>query len=251
MRARNTRYGRTAPARQVFWKPRVTLPRELTHALDDLLTRAFAEDGEDITSLSVFGPAARVAAKMVCREDAVVAGAAFLPRLFAFLSPPAARGGPRPGRRPREDGRGPRRGRGAGDHRARGRAHGPEPRPAPLRHRDDDARVRRRAEGHARGPSRHAEDDARPAPFRAVRRALRRRHESPPRPLRRLPRQGQPRGRRRLVVGSDAPRRRLPRAEPPPPRPPPRGRGAHARRGASGARRGRRARAPRQHDDGR
>jgi nicotinate-nucleotide pyrophosphorylase (carboxylating) len=68
----------------------MTLPRELTHALDDLLTRAFAEDGEDITSLSVFGPAARVAAKVVCREDAVVAGAAFLPRIFAFLSPPAA-----------------------------------------------------------------------------------------------------------------------------------------------------------------
>lgn len=67
----------------------MTLPRELTQALDDLLTRAFAEDGEDITSLSVFGPAARVAAKMICREDAVVAGAAFLPRIFAFLSPPA------------------------------------------------------------------------------------------------------------------------------------------------------------------
>jgi nicotinate-nucleotide pyrophosphorylase (carboxylating) len=61
----------------------------LTADLDDLLTRAFAEDGEDITSLAVFGPAARVAAKMVCRERAVISGAAFLPRLFAFLSPPA------------------------------------------------------------------------------------------------------------------------------------------------------------------
>ena len=61
----------------------------LTADLDDLLTRAFAEDGEDITSLAVFGPAARVAAKMVCREHAVISGAAFLPRLFAFLSPPA------------------------------------------------------------------------------------------------------------------------------------------------------------------
>ena len=67
----------------------MSLPRSLTTALDDLLTRAFAEDGEDITSLAVFGPAARVAAKMVCRERAVVSGAAFLPRLFAFLSPPA------------------------------------------------------------------------------------------------------------------------------------------------------------------
>jgi nicotinate-nucleotide pyrophosphorylase (carboxylating) len=67
----------------------MTLPRHLAAALDDLLTRAFAEDGEDITSLAVFGPAARVAARMVCRERAVVSGAAFLPRLFAFLSPPA------------------------------------------------------------------------------------------------------------------------------------------------------------------
>ncbi len=67
----------------------MNLPKSLTAALDDLLTRAFAEEGEDITSLAVFGPAARVAAKMVCRERAVVSAAAFLPRLFAFLSPPA------------------------------------------------------------------------------------------------------------------------------------------------------------------
>src|SRR5450755_1503886 len=68
----------------------MNLPRPLTAALDDLLTRAFAEDGEDITSLAVFGPAARVAAKMVCREDAIVAGVEFLPRIFAFLHPPAS-----------------------------------------------------------------------------------------------------------------------------------------------------------------
>src|ERR1035441_10555711 len=74
--------------RQVFWSE-MNLPKSLTAALDDLLTRAFAEEGEDITSLAVFGPAARVAAKMVCRERAVVSGAAFLPRLFAFLSPAA------------------------------------------------------------------------------------------------------------------------------------------------------------------
>ena len=61
----------------------------LTADLDDLLSRAFSEDGEDVTSLAVFGPAARVTAKMVCRERAVISGAAFLPRLFAFLSPPA------------------------------------------------------------------------------------------------------------------------------------------------------------------
>jgi len=67
----------------------MSLPKSLTAALDDLLTRAFAEEGEDITSLAVFGPAARVTAKMVCRERAVVSGVAFLPRLFAFLSPPA------------------------------------------------------------------------------------------------------------------------------------------------------------------
>lgn len=66
-----------------------TLPRDLAEDLDDLLSRAFAEDGEDVTSLAVFGPAARVAARILCRERAVVAGAAFLPRLFAFLSPPA------------------------------------------------------------------------------------------------------------------------------------------------------------------
>ncbi|MCM3876546.1 MAG: nicotinate-nucleotide diphosphorylase (carboxylating), partial [Thermoanaerobaculia bacterium] len=67
----------------------MNLSKSLAAALDDLLTRAFAEEGEDITSLAVFGPAARVGAKMVCRERAVVSGAAFLPRLFAFLSPPA------------------------------------------------------------------------------------------------------------------------------------------------------------------
>jgi nicotinate-nucleotide pyrophosphorylase (carboxylating) len=48
------------------------LPRDLRDALDDLLTRAFAEEGEDVTSLAVFGPAAGVSA-----------------RLFAFLHPPA------------------------------------------------------------------------------------------------------------------------------------------------------------------
>lgn len=62
---------------------------ELTRALDDVLSRAFAEDGEDITSLAVFGPRARLTARMVSRERAVVAGAAFLPRLFAFLHPAA------------------------------------------------------------------------------------------------------------------------------------------------------------------
>jgi nicotinate-nucleotide pyrophosphorylase (carboxylating) len=68
----------------------VTKPsRDLADDLDDLLSRAFAEDGEDVTSLAVFGPAARLTARIVCRERAVVAGAAFLPRLFAFLSPPA------------------------------------------------------------------------------------------------------------------------------------------------------------------
>ena len=66
------------------------LPRDLSDALDDLLSRAFAEDGEDVTSLAVFGPAARVSARMVSRERAVVCGTVFLPRLFAFLHPPAA-----------------------------------------------------------------------------------------------------------------------------------------------------------------
>jgi nicotinate-nucleotide pyrophosphorylase (carboxylating) len=55
-----------------------TLPKDIARALDDLLTRAFAEDGEDITSLGVFGPSTSVFARMVCREPAVVAGAAFL-----------------------------------------------------------------------------------------------------------------------------------------------------------------------------
>ena len=67
----------------------MTLSRELAEDLDDLLSRAFAEDGEDVTSLAVFGPAASLAARIVCRERAVVAGTAFLPRIFAFLSPPA------------------------------------------------------------------------------------------------------------------------------------------------------------------
>jgi len=66
-----------------------SLPPELARALDDLLRRAFAEDGEDITSLAVLGPRATLSGRVVCRERAVVAGAAFLPRIFSFLSPPA------------------------------------------------------------------------------------------------------------------------------------------------------------------
>lgn len=66
------------------------LSKDLALALDDLLTRAFAEDGEDITSLAVFGPAARVSGKMVCREEAVICGLVFLPRLFSFLYPQAS-----------------------------------------------------------------------------------------------------------------------------------------------------------------
>ncbi len=66
------------------------LSRALVDSLDDLLARAFAEDGEDVTSLAVFGPKARVAGDIVCRERAVVAGAAFLPRVFSFLDPRAA-----------------------------------------------------------------------------------------------------------------------------------------------------------------
>lgn len=69
--------------------PALTVSKDLLHALDDLLSRAFEEDGEDLTSLAVFGPASRVSARMVCREDAVIAGAAFLPRLFQFLHPQA------------------------------------------------------------------------------------------------------------------------------------------------------------------
>ena len=65
------------------------IDRRIVEALDDLLVRAFAEDGEDVTTLAVFGPKARVEADMVCRDAAVVAGVAFLPRVFAFLHPPA------------------------------------------------------------------------------------------------------------------------------------------------------------------
>jgi nicotinate-nucleotide pyrophosphorylase (carboxylating) len=75
---------------QSFPVTTAALPRDLALALDDLLTRAFAEEGEDVTSLAVFGPAARVSARMICRERAVVCGTAFLPHLFAFLHPPAS-----------------------------------------------------------------------------------------------------------------------------------------------------------------
>ena len=69
--------------------PGVKLPKDLSRPLDDLLSRAFAEDGEDVTSLAVFGPAVRVAGQIVTRERAVVAGAVFLPRIFSFLHPAA------------------------------------------------------------------------------------------------------------------------------------------------------------------
>lgn len=64
-------------------------PKELARSLDDILSRAFAEDGEDVTSLGIFGPAVRVSGQIVIRERAVIAGAAFLPRIFAFLHPAA------------------------------------------------------------------------------------------------------------------------------------------------------------------
>ncbi len=65
------------------------LPKDLARSLDDILSRAFAEDGEDVTSLAVFGPAVRVSGQIVIRERAVIAGAVFLPRIFAFLHPAA------------------------------------------------------------------------------------------------------------------------------------------------------------------
>jgi len=68
---------------------RLRLPSDIGRALDDLLTRAFAEEGEDVTSLAVFGPRARVSAAMVCREEAVIAGLVLVPRIFAFPSPHA------------------------------------------------------------------------------------------------------------------------------------------------------------------
>lgn len=67
----------------------MALSAELVRALDSLLTRAFAEEGEDVTTLAVFGPAREVSAEMVCRERAVISGTRFLPRLFSFLHPPA------------------------------------------------------------------------------------------------------------------------------------------------------------------
>ncbi len=58
--------------------------------------------------------------------------------------------------------------------------------------------VRRSRRGHCDAPARHAQDAAGPAPRAEIRRALRRRRESPHRPVRRGPDQGEPhRGRRR------------------------------------------------------
>ena len=67
----------------------VKIGRDVTGTLEDLLARAFGEDGEDVTTLAVFGPRARLEGEMVCREEAVVAGVALLPRIFSFLRPEA------------------------------------------------------------------------------------------------------------------------------------------------------------------
>ena len=69
--------------------PKMNLPRSLTAALDELLTGPSRRRVRTSRRSRSSGPAARVGARMVCRERAVVSGAAFLPRLFAFLSPPA------------------------------------------------------------------------------------------------------------------------------------------------------------------
>ena len=101
--------------------------------------------------------------------------------------------------------------------------------------------LRRRDRGHRRGDPRHAQDDAGPAGAREVRRALRGRAESPLRPRRRDPRQGQPPARRgRGPACRRAPSRRRKR-------PADRGRGRDAGRRARGARRRRGADPARQH----
>ena len=77
------------------------------------------------------------------------------------------------------------------------------------RHRHAHASLRRRRRGHRRDDPRHAQDDAGPARAREARRARRRRHEPPLRPVRRGPDQGQPpAARRRHRVGRSRARRR-------------------------------------------
>ena len=71
--------------------------------------------------------------------------------------------------------------------------------------------LRGRGARHPRAHRRHAQDDAAPARLREIRRALRRRRQSPHRPLRRDPDQGQPHRRR----GRHHARRSRPRARAP------------------------------------
>ena len=96
---------------------------------------------------------------------------------------------------PRETGSRPRpiaERRGLRARRAHRRAHRAQlPRPA-LRDRHAHPPLRRCGRRHRRHDPRHAQDDARPARAREVRRSLRRRAEPPLRPPRRRPRQGQP-----------------------------------------------------------
>ena len=77
------------------------------------------------------------------------------------------------------------------------RAHGAELPADAVGHRDGHALARRHRRGHAHAHPRHAQDAAGPAPRAEVRRALRRRRESPHRPVRRDADQGEPHRRRR------------------------------------------------------
>ena len=77
------------------------------------------------------------------------------------------------------------------------RAHGAQPAVPPLGGRHADPPLGRRPRRDAVRRARHAQDDARAAGPREVRRALRRRRQPPHGAVRRRARQGQPRARRR------------------------------------------------------
>ena len=214
--------------------------------IDEAVTRALDEDlgrAGDVTSTATVPVGTRARAVVAARRPGVISGLPLVEAALRKLDPAvgitaqacdgdAVEAGASAPRRRR---RCPRR--------ARCRARRAQlPRPS-LRHRHGDGGLRPPHRRHQCAGVLHPQDDAGPARAREIRRALRRRLQSPVRARRRDPHQGQPhRGRRRHPRGarSGAGGRRPPRQD--------RDRGRYARAVARGARqRPRRRRAARQH----
>ncbi len=176
-----------------------------SHRIETLLEQALIEDkaASDATTNLTIDPDLRASGSIVARQEMVVAGLGCIAQFLEIY----ARLDPRPQAHTRFEvishpeifdgvrvhagqvlARGPPQCARAAELRARD----PEPDAAPERHRDPHPPFCRRGAGNAGPRTRHAQDRARHAGAREIRRAVRRRHQSPPRSGQRHSHQEQP-----------------------------------------------------------